>query len=470
MRNVPKITKFSVEGLFGENRVEIPIQDNKLLLVGENGTGKSTIVNLFYYFLSQQWLEMTKIDFQSVTLKISGKNLKVFREELVSHVRSKKRGRVGGRGLPLRYHQKLIESFSRSELEDIAEMPSNMVAASEYLPRLGLRKNARGPAMDLKSSVKIILSEQFSIFENDNLDEVSNFLTSKISSRIIYLPTYRRIEKELSSLVPDLDERVRDFQGRNSKRQRGTEYLELVEFGMEDIVQLINSKRQKSLETATAEFETLAGEFLHDVINGTANKFSISKITGLGDEYITSVLDRVDEKTLAIADKEKVKEFVENVRLSNSVGEENAQIGYLFSKILDAARKVEEEEKEVSKLVSICNRYLHNKRLIYDRNKYELSIQKQDKTKIQLQNLSSGEKQIFSLFCHLLLGLDSNFILIIDEPELSLSVSWQTHFLTDILELGKCDFIAAVTHSPFIFQNYLDDFAQDLGTLYESAM
>jgi ABC-type polysaccharide/polyol phosphate transport system ATPase subunit len=50
------ITQFRIQALHGLNRaIEIPIRDNRLVLVGENGTGKSTVANLIYYALTQQW-------------------------------------------------------------------------------------------------------------------------------------------------------------------------------------------------------------------------------------------------------------------------------------------------------------------------------------------------------------------------------------------------------------------------------
>lgn len=79
-----------------------------------------------------------------------------------------------------------------------------------------------------------------------------------------------------------------------------------------------------------------------------------------------------------------------------------------------------------------------------------------------MEELSSGEKQIVSLFSHLLLDQDVLNYIVIDEPELSLSVDWQQRFLEDISEVPTCAFIGAVTHSPFIFENSLDRHTLDL--------
>ncbi len=51
-----KITKFEIKKLHGYRDLEVQIQDNTLIIVGENGSGKTTVLHLFYYLLSGQWI------------------------------------------------------------------------------------------------------------------------------------------------------------------------------------------------------------------------------------------------------------------------------------------------------------------------------------------------------------------------------------------------------------------------------
>jgi hypothetical protein len=76
--------------------------------------------------------------------------------------------------------------------------------------------------------------------------------------------------------------------------------------------------------------------------------------------------------------------------------------------------------------------------------------------------LSSGEKQIVSLFSHIYFSGDKNYFVIIDEPELSLSVPWQQRFLPDIIDTKRCTGLIAVTHSPFIWENTLEPYVRSL--------
>ena len=60
-----------------------------------------------------------------------------------------------------------------------------------------------------------------------------------------------------------------------------------------------------------------------------------------------------------------------------------------------------------------------------------------------------------SKFSKIYLNTDKKFIVLFDEPELSLSIFWQMNLLPDIVDSGKCKLLLAVTHSPFIYDNAL---------------
>ena len=57
---------------------------------------------------------------------------------------------------------------------------------------------------------------------------------------------------------------------------------------------------------------------------------------------------------------------------------------------------------------------------------------------------------------------DKQKIVLIDEPELSLSLDWQRKVLPDIIKSEMVVQLLAITHSPFIFENELDSCARSL--------
>lgn len=86
---------------------------------------------------------------------------------------------------------------------------------------------------------------------------------------------------------------------------------------------------------------------------------------------------------------------------------------------------------------------------------------------LKLSQLSSGEKQEIVLFYDLIFGTKEKLMLLIDEPEISLHITWQKKFLDDLLEVAKHIDIQVIvaTHSPQIVSNHMD-IQIDLGELY----
>ena len=75
----------------------------------------------------------------------------------------------------------------------------------------------------------------------------------------------------------------------------------------------------------------------------------------------------------------------------------------------------------------------------------------QDGTEISLDQLSSGEKQLLLILLKVFLMDKKPGILFMDEPEISLHVSWQQQLIEAIRKLNsKCQIILT-THSPSIF-------------------
>ncbi|MEX0808750.1 MAG: AAA family ATPase [Dongiaceae bacterium] len=103
----------------------------------------------------------------------------------------------------------------------------------------------------------------------------------------------------------------------------------------------------------------------------------------------------------------------------------------------------------VSLFQELVNERFLNKRINIERKTgYRLISDRDDD--IPLDKLSSGEQHRLILLFELLFEVQRNSLILIDEPELSLHVSWQKSFLDDIdriIRLNDFDVILA-THSP----------------------
>lgn len=102
-------------------------------------------------------------------------------------------------------------------------------------------------------------------------------------------------------------------------------------------------------------------------------------------------------------------------------------------------------------LLEILNAKLAPKRVRLDSVKGYRVYSHNDQP-LEMEWLSSGEQHEFVLLHHLLFHVAPGALLLIDEPELSLHVTWQNEFLEDLVRIAKrigFDAIVA-THSPYI--------------------
>lgn len=474
------LSKVTIEGLFGCRNIELPIIDNRLVIVGINGLGKSTVITLLYLALSRQWRRLSEFDFDSITIQFSDSVFTIFRNEIFDD-----------RNRPSHSFQRyLFNKYPSNAIKKILSSPEyferlivNDIDSYEYTRmarRLGLSSSDLRAIRNEVNHYQLSLEDAFPSFFriSESVSRLDSFLNENIAAQILYLPTYRRIEKDLKTIFPELEENVKSFNRirHNSKRN----YIELVEFGMEDVDNKINKTLYSLKDSSRAQLSNITSKYLRDVIRGDAESNELKSFGELDDEDITSILNRVEENTLSTTDKTELRLVINRIRTSASgtVSSSDRLIAHFFSKLIELHNTMNEKEKWIVKFLTVCNSYLHGKYLEFDDKKYTIKVYMEDyenrtpknqpdednRIELPLSELSSGEKQIVSLFSHLYLGEMENYFVIIDEPELSLSVDWQKKLLPDIIDSGRCGFLAAVTHSPFIFDNSLDPYAIDLAT------
>lgn len=78
-------------------------------------------------------------------------------------------------------------------------------------------------------------------------------------------------------------------------------------------------------------------------------------------------------------------------------------------------------------------------------------IIKSNNRRIKLQDLSSGEKHIITILGRATLSNKNGAVFVADEPELSLHLDWQRKILNSIKKLSPLSQIIVATHSPAIF-------------------
>ena len=137
-----------------------------------------------------------------------------------------------------------------------------------------------------------------------------------------------------------------------------------------------------------------------------------------------------------------------------------AQLEYVESSLDVIKRRktdIEEMGKRLTMLVELLNGHFGFKR-VYTDAESGLIILSNDGNLIPVANLSSGEQHQLVLFSKLLFDVPQNSLVLIDEPELSLHVTWQHELLNDLKRIiDLCDFdVLIATHSPQIVHDKFD--------------
>ena len=117
----------------------------------------------------------------------------------------------------------------------------------------------------------------------------------------------------------------------------------------------------------------------------------------------------------------------------------------------DKLQVLEDLAKRVRLLLESLNGKFRHKKVRVDREA-GLAVAGDGSDALSLDSLSSGEQHELILHYDLLFRVPSNTVVLLDEPELSLHIEWQSKFLDDLMAIVKLSHFDALvaTHSPYI--------------------
>lgn len=108
--------------------------------------------------------------------------------------------------------------------------------------------------------------------------------------------------------------------------------------------------------------------------------------------------------------------------------------------------------KKVSGFVQIINKKAFVNKTISYSSESGLLVQLPDGSSLDCKKLSSGEQNEIIMAYHLIFGLHPEMLVLVDEPENSLHVEWQTQYIDELEEICEVNDLQAIvaTHSPQI--------------------
>lgn len=471
--------KFFIKNLFDRKNVVLDFREKYLILLSENGQGKTTILKMMYYLLSAKYSELIDIKFDEIGFMFDENEIVSIKYNELNNLENK-------------YYEIIRAQIDKPTnfVDSSNEAKEHLINVIFDMVRQGFKARNYNATKDInfvdaqftnnqflrREIQKILVMNNYSPMRADTIirkismteDNRDYFISEEVRSKIekirkyfhnitpLFLPTYRRIETEFNML------------DHNMLNQLGSQHIN---FGMGDIINRIDEIKRLINDAARKAYTNVTGVVLTHMlkhvyyVDFTPSLENINYIERNKDK-VSIALSRVGE-SISLHDKEKIIQLINDDSFKQS---EYSSIMFIVSKLLEALEEQEVNSNALMLFSETCNFYLRDKVVLYNNSEASITFCRNQAGNevINVQNLSSGEKQIVSILAKIFLYPEQNYFVLFDEPELSISVEWQERLLPDILKSSNCKFLLAVTHSPFIFDNYLINNTKDLTTCCES--
>lgn len=412
------------------------------MFIAENGCGKTTILNIIIAVLKGNKKRLKTLPFEKIKVKVGKKEIEISKQEMINKNINKEEMIYLINRLERIVPYRIIEEIRRQYYEE-GDIDF------DYLYHI-YKRYARSSRYESEEIREILWNiDRCRVERNGVVDRKIHEVRELLKEDILEFPTYRRIEEGLDSFISVTEDEKRRFNDST------------INFGMDDVEKVITKLTNKLREDAINSYSIMNGQILDDLLDDKL-KLSNQEKVKIDKEIIKIIIGRIGEDRIKQLDK--LMDFVIN---DSEVANKTFLEYYLF-KLINIYETQKPIDDKIKKFRDVCNAYLVNKEIVYDEVRTEVLIEdKENGKKISFQNLSSGEKQILSLFCKIYLDTSKQVIFIIDEPELSLSIIWQRRLIEDIYNSGKIALLIATTHSPYIFKNKYRCYAKELATFEE---
>ena len=453
-----QLQTFSVSGLFGiySHTVKLNTDKHISIIIGPNGRGKTVCLRLIDAMFNRNFAYFAEVPFHEVLFSFSnGDYIKVH----------KHRPSDDDDDHAFAIHNLVIEFPSETgKIEDWkpGDFPSGdprIRHLTRYLPFL--ERVAEDLWFDTRDG------------EEYSLREISEQYGDRLPRRILrYLESNEpdRFQKLANSincslietqrlLVLSEDELSNEYRPQTSRRRRqasSSQYA--VEYKARNLQQIIRG--------TLAQYATLSQSLDRSFPRRVLQAKSQSSLT---ETEIRSQLERLDQNRQELMHAGILDQELEPVSMDGG-NIESGVAKVLDVYIEDMAKKLEVFDgllKKITALTEIANERFIDKKLRVDRE-HGFTVLSQGGQRIPLDKLSSGEQHQLILIYGLLFEVERNSLILIDEPELSLHVSWQKTFVESLermITLNAFDVVIA-THSPPLVARHFD-LTTELGDVEE---
>lgn len=394
-----------VRNFWGHHNISIDFHSDVNFIIGINGSGKTTLVNLIVASLKGDLEELIKIDFESIELRLKG---------------------IGNRKQPL-----------------------INISKEGYSVSYNIRDSSKSESIIF--TFDILEDARFTFTRRENIRKTRSYLLDELGryvelswlsvNRAKYDPNRDIREKVTSGIDQRLDQLsndlVRYFSFISKKVAERVDNFQKIVF----LSLLFKKDRQENLLKINAEQQRKA-------LEGIFQQFSITKKDDL-DTRLESHVNGVNKAKEKLIEHAGLK-YQEASILANA--ERIDHIVSEWNKHLDDKKLIEEPKEN---FLRIINSMMQRKRFSINLHN-ELVIATQSGKNLNLNDLSSGEKQLLIVLGEALLQEKQNCIYFADEPEISLHVKWQESLVEHLRSINPNAQIIFATHSPDVVSIFSD--------------
>lgn len=406
------IKRIAVKKLFGTYDYELmaPSQavdaDRLLVLYGDNGSGKTTVLKALFHMLSPETGEGHKTAL--VPIPLSRLEVEFTTGDKV-WLQRKEGQLTGDYTLCLR-------------MKKAKEITCDFRASEE-----GTIKPTEATSFFIQHLAKLDLAFYF-------LSDDRTVRLAGIDRRDTFFATEEAYEREMLFGLSDLPPHALRQRHGYDPEQRAQQLLVQ---SMKRAENWIQSQAVRASSQGESSVNALYGEILSRIAS-----VPLETKSAVHDNVLTLArrMSTLEDRSKTYAVYGLIPEFhgkeilkiVKSVPPSHAILVSSVLTPYLESveKRLDA---MEGLQRQINALVVLVNSFYSRKRLSYEIHG-GFRILTNDGRPIQPHMLSSGERHLLLLFCNTIQALDKQSIFMIDEPEISLNIKWQRRLLPALRE------------------------------------
>lgn len=437
-----KITEFEVSKLFGMFDHTIPLKNGGITIIhGPNGYGKTAILNIITSIFNWDIFKLKQMDFEKIAITFSNKTLlSVIRK--ANRQEDKITKAYSDYTLEFKYSGSNIDNqkFEVKESEEDEYFISPLV--TKYVPNLYRldREKWRDLSTQEVFSQRDIIYKYWSNFPKSITEKFPDIMPPEWLNKLI-------TENNVSFIQT---QRLLSYSNMSRRNFRDPD-----EVGIQYTVSEYSQDIKALIKTRLAEYasysQKLDSTFPQRFVSEKNDILSIENIKHKLDE-LTSKRQRL--KNIGLLDQDIMPNLPDS-----AVSKDTEKVLSMYVKDTeDKLGQLDDILARIEMFLKIINEKFLFKQISISQDKGFVFSSHSGCSTLTADKLSSGEQQELVMFYELLFKAKKNSLILMDEPEISLHVSWQEKFLRDIqsiAKLSKLYFIIA-THSPEIISNQWD--------------